>query len=342
MKKVILCILIFLFVIIFMINLAYASLLKYEYYDAGDDSVAVVHTGDTWLQQFKIGATGANEDFRIKQVNIKGYSVGTGGDVFLWVQIFELDTSGNPRGNPIARSDSVNIDNFGSNPSGTWKNIDLIQTAILTKDTQYALAIYSTGSASRHFRWKFDILGAGYHGGITKRGLGCSNVVSCGGWMDYGNSDLMFEILGVSDSDDDGIHDDEDNCVNDYNPNQEDLDSDNIRDICDNCPINANEDQEDLDSDNVGDVCDNCFHIINPNQIDTDEDGIGDACDFGSNEELTERVEVLEEEVIELKEELEDQRGLIDAIQEELNEFIGKVNELSRISSRRNEGKSSL
>ena len=37
-------------------------------------------------------------------------------------------------------------------------------------------------------------------------------------------------------SDNDGIPDEQDNCPNNYNPQQEDLDNDGVGDVCDNCP----------------------------------------------------------------------------------------------------------
>ena len=70
------------------------------------------------------------------------------------------------------------------------------------------------------------------------------------------------------DIDKDGIIDAEDNCPQDYNPEQKDEDSDGIGTVCDNCPDNANQDQADGDSDGLGDVCDPC--------TDTDDDGFGD------------------------------------------------------------------
>jgi len=63
-------------------------------------------------------------------------------------------------------------------------------------------------------------------------------------------------LPSVSDSDSDGIPDDEDNCIS-----------------------ITNWDQADNDDDGVGDLCDNCVSTSNQNQVDTDGDGIGDACD---------------------------------------------------------------
>ena len=59
-----------------------------------------------------------------------------------------------------------------------------------------------------------------------------------------------------SDSDDDGVPDNEDNCPDHNNPNQADADSDSIGDMCDNCPNHHNFNQADADGDGIGSVCD--------------------------------------------------------------------------------------
>ena len=102
-----------------------------------------------------------------------------------------------------------------------------------------------------------------------------------------------------TDSDGDGVPDDEDNCPDARNADQADADGDDIGDVCDsyegdnstdddddgiansqdNCPAAANEDQADQDNDGLGDACDNCPAVANPEQQDTDGDGVGDACD---------------------------------------------------------------
>jgi hypothetical protein len=96
--------------------------------------------------------------------------------------------------------------------------------------------------------------------------------------------DQEFEIFGtwlafVSDRDDDGVPDAEDNCPNQANPDQSDNDDDGLGDICDNCPNEQNPGQEDGDGDGDGDQCDNCPGIYNSGQSDGDGDGIGDPCD---------------------------------------------------------------
>ncbi len=103
----------------------------------------------------------------------------------------------------------------------------------------------------------------------------------------------------------------DDNCPDDYNPDQIDTDGDGTGDLCDddddedgfadgsdNCPLDFNPGQEDLDLDGAGDICDdddddddvpdvedNCPLTANPGQEDLDLDGIGDLCDFDDDED---------------------------------------------------------
>lgn len=74
---------------------------------------------------------------------------------------------------------------------------------------------------------------------------------------------------GPTDTDFDGVINDEDNCRTAANHSQADGDVDKVGDACDNCPLDPNPDQADFDHDSLGDVCD----------PDDDNDGALDASD---------------------------------------------------------------
>ena len=73
----------------------------------------------------------------------------------------------------------------------------------------------------------------------------------------------------VSDTDDDGIADDIDNCPTVTNADQQDTDGDGVGNACD----------PDIDGDGIANAADNCPLDRNADQLDTDGDGAGDVCD---------------------------------------------------------------
>ena len=90
--------------------------------------------------------------------------------------------------------------------------------------------------------------------------------------VDYiANMLLEFAV----DTDSDSISYFEDNCPENYNPDQLDSDSDGIGDLCDICPFDSD---NDIDNDGFCGDIDNCPAIHNPGQEDNNNDGLGDAC----------------------------------------------------------------
>ena len=109
-------------------------------------------------------------------------------------------------------------------------------------------------------------------------------------------------IYAPGDQDNDGVPDDQDNCVYDYNPNQANSDLDPVTgqprpdplgDACDNCPYVYDPTYNDRpDYDGIGNACDDnidndpftddidlCPTVASATNLDTDGDGLGDACD---------------------------------------------------------------
>ncbi len=101
--------------------------------------------------------------------------------------------------------------------------------------------------------------------------------------------------LAGSDRDGDGVEDNNDNCIDIFNPirpmdngHQADVDNDGIGDACDKCPTIEGEvscspkSPYDKDDDGIGSD-DNCPTVSNSDQVDSDDDGKGDVCDACPN-----------------------------------------------------------
>ncbi len=91
-------------------------------------------------------------------------------------------------------------------------------------------------------------------------------VTSTGGPVSFSINDSYFmnNLGGLNvniyicqkDTDGDGVFDTADNCIDVYNPDQNNSDGDAWGDACDNCPYNHTTDQTDTDGDGAGDICD--------------------------------------------------------------------------------------
>jgi hypothetical protein len=89
------------------------------------------------------------------------------------------------------------------------------------------------------------------------------------------NFNKVIRLDPFDDIDGDGVEDSLDNCINDYNPNQENLDSDAQGDVCD----------DDDDNDGIMDISDSCAFGMTGWTSSSSEDHDGDGCNDSSEDD---------------------------------------------------------
>jgi len=164
-------------------------------------------------------------------------------------------------------NDDIFVVYVSSNNGTNWTEVETVgpveQASGEWYEHSFMVSDFVTPSSQVRIRFDASDLGAG---SVIEAGVDDVQVT-------------VFECSAMVDTDGDGIYDHNDNCVNVYNPNQDDADGDDIGDSCDVCT--------DTDDDGYGNpgypenTCDldNCPSVSNPLQQDADSDGIGDACD---------------------------------------------------------------
>ncbi len=230
---------------------------------------------------------------------------------------------------------TVTIDDIDMTPIGTEKRSSIILYHI-EKDNfeDWPDREYSRVKNTDHFVAIVKIpqyLNLIWHADEIAKELQCRDAVSCDYYdvtnaVNEGLEDKIKELLLLQettaynqtytlldvDDDDDGVHNDSDNCPSTSNADQVDTDADGLGDACetndadsdtvldvdDNCPLTANTDQADNDLDDIGDICDtdddndgvadnadNCPLTQNSGQEDNDSDSFGDACDTDDDDD---------------------------------------------------------
>ncbi len=280
----------------------------------GDGTCLNCHTdGGLYTGNIEIDIVGSPTEFEgnTQYDMVVTMNVSSGSPVNTGFQIVALsDEGGNfvNAGTWIAGPDTEVFDPANpTNTSGCTQNGRLYMENILPD-------AISGSSYSWNFSWTSPSSVNGdisfYAGGLLTNGSGLAN--------DTYFSTVSGPFALQSDSDNDGVLDDDDNCPDDANPNQEDFDNDGFGDVCDDdddndgvldiddcAPFDATmypgapcddgddctiDDElnincicigviQDSDNDGVCDAEDNCIDDPNSNQEDFDNDGLGDVCD---------------------------------------------------------------
>ena len=237
----------------------------------GSAYVFVRAADGTWSQQAKLtAADGTNDDRFGFSVAVSGDTalIGADGDdhdsgsayVFVraadgtWTQQAKLTAADRSVGDEFGFSVSVSGDTsligaFGDNDKGHESG------------SSYVFIRAADGTWSQQAKLAADDGAAGDRFGFSMAVSGDTAVI--GACFDndkgtYSGSAYVFGSAiptGENDIDDDIIPDVVDNCMEVFNPYQEDSDGDGVGDACDNCPQAANADQKDTDKDGRGDSC---------------------------------------------------------------------------------------
>lgn len=167
--------------------------INYEY--SSDTPVSSLHIGDSsgafWgAQTFTVGTLGANENFNVSSVKIRGSTTGSPSGV-ITVSI-RATSAGLPTGGDLCSGTT-------SFPSGTeWKEITMSPSYKLNKSTKYALVVRATSADhSNYFGWTYNYTGGSYTGGevCTSTDSGSSWTANSG-FPSYYTGDAWFEIWG--------------------------------------------------------------------------------------------------------------------------------------------------
>ena len=121
-----------------------------------------------------------------------------------------------------------------------WGSVPDGGSSQIVHDTSYSLhTMFNTGNAFPSTVW------------IDHNMTVYDKMNNAGTWSIGSRIDAMLEaceqagLCGNADADGDGYLTDDDNCPNDYNPNQSDLDFDGLGDVCDDCYNNSGDLNED-------------------------------------------------------------------------------------------------
>lgn len=163
-----------------------ASLMRFEFLDAGETDDANVTLSVWKAQTFTVGNVGPPVAHRVQKIELLLSKMGAPAGL-LFASIQGVDGLGLPNGLNLCAG-FIPVASIGA--AAAWHRINIIGGCILTPGTQYAIVLMAPGAdMANPILWWFNDEAGTYGGGTAK-------TYAFGAWSSEDNDDFMFEVWG--------------------------------------------------------------------------------------------------------------------------------------------------
>lgn len=161
---------------------------KYEYYDADDDTEEKIYSDHTSAQQFTVGTVSSDERFIISYLRLRLRRLGIPG--VITISLKAVDGAGKPTGAALSEG-TISYYSITQDAAGEWYKINMTPYE-LQPATQYVIvAKANVGDIDNYLGWRIDSAGSTYAGGtwVDSDDDGVT-------WNVKPDGDFMFEVWG--------------------------------------------------------------------------------------------------------------------------------------------------